>query len=1208
MSDAESPSTGDLAEEELLEILLRQTGIERATVDELVREQDAARVQAEQTIQGVSFTMHPITGMLYVQNFLTQEVLASLQIGSGSGGLFADSEPPELKIETYQAWGSAFCRVSPQHGQPESFLKADQDHLYGLVSTDRTSFLYTANPYETHLLSESYQCLYGRVHKGAQPNSCFDMYLSEDRQYLCVSDREAGRLTLVSTSSYEILGLIQIRPPGSTKALNVAFDFYEPRMFVTDNQSATLSIVSLEDLHLEKLSLGQPGQICGNIVRAPDVRYLFMLSLKPNIALQAIEIETGYFEETMPLKGNFFSNQHFDPTDLMVLSPDQNHLMLVTSHNDPSPFTPGVVVIDAHQFQPLRLYPIADALLHQTKPIGLVFPLPNRLMEHQKTPLELLVAKGLVSEAQIDDIRYKVANGSLTREPLPVIDLDDPDGPSHGPGKVPALVPQAEAYLALDPALAVPAILLVLSQKLYQQTEVDVQDHPAEQARFKEAAEQYRQLLENYDSVEVLIEAILEIHRLETYITRQEILSLMADETLRSQNMVRPPFRCPACHTKLRGSWDCPACYLEIESPTRAERKRASSLDSLGSISRFHLLLADPRRKRLLILDDNKTIDWELHAAEMEGCQHPWSALQLPNQNLLVVDRGQNLVFECSPTGNQTWMLNQALGPEYELHRPVKATYYTEPDFDHFLIVDQGNHRVLVVDRRQNIVWQYGVQGTAGSESGYLSSPSDLQRTFDGTYLITDTGNHRVIEVDGAEIIRSFGPRQGLNAPVYAQRLTDSDTLVVDAGNYRVLELDLAGEVVSECFYWSDDIGEEMRMDRPSRVFRREKQSVVLMDEDKIIEILPPKRRLIWSSLLRHLAKRMEIKRDAFDKSDSYVQSFHQYRLPTLEELIARLREENRLGDSTGIAQRLQENLAYLVDARRERDLQRSKSAHAQFINETWVQPIPIYVIDRTNQQIVQIDRTGDPIWHFGTLPEYRLLRPTHISESSDSLLIADTAHDRILEVSLRGQEVIRSFGDGDGNKLSKPRSAWRTLKGNTLVADQGNRRLVEFDNKGHVVWEFSKPRDIFYPSFAMELGKDTILYVDWALQFVREITRKGELIWAYGQPSRIGSEPNQLASPEYAVSLPSGAILIADTGNNRVIEVNPQRKILWEFSSNTKYTLYRPNWCQRLSNGNTLIAHQNFRSLLEVNRENVACWYFELGNDPMVSLKEVSR
>ncbi|HEY9842621.1 MAG TPA: hypothetical protein V6D23_19310, partial [Candidatus Obscuribacterales bacterium] len=1172
MSDLEASSGPDnqseIQETELIEKLLERAGIEPAAFEALVQGQAEQYQLALQTLSGTSFTIHPASRTLHIRDYPSLEPIGTIPLFEGEISFFEAADAPALNITSWESWGSSLCWINRQNGSIEGFLKADQDDHYGLVITPDTSFVYTATPLSAVTLAESYQCIYHRVPKGPLPNTAYDMYLSEDRHHLCISDRAAGRLTLISTETRQSLGQVQVRPPGSSKALNVAFDYYEPRLFITDNQTANLWILSLQDMQLEAIPLGQPGQVFGNIVRSPDILYLYLLLLKPTVSLQYVDIEAGDFEAAIPLKGNFFSNQNIDPCDLMVLTPDQNHLLLVTSHSEPSPFTPGISVIDPHQFQPLRFQSIPNALKEQTKPLALVFSLPNPIVNYQKSRLQLLLDQGWATEPTIADLRQELlASRQVVEFRGPIDHGEQLPMPRH----VPALAPQAGEPMVLDPEQAIPAIVFALSQRLYLQTEIDLDAQPAEVERFKAEAEGFRQHLEAYDGVEVRIEKILDKYTLETFLSRQDVLSLMANAALRTQKTVRPPHSCPSCNQRLKGNWDCPSCDLELESPQRALKKQNSSLDSLGALTRFHVLLADPKRKRLLILDDAKTIDWELGSHELaQPVQSLWNALWLTNQHILVVDKLGSQVFECSPSGTVSWSLKQSLDPELVLNQPVKATYFSLEYQDLFLIVDQGNHRVLVVDRKQHIVWQYGVQGVAGSEPGYLSSPSDFQMTFDQTYLIADTGNDRVIELRGDEIIRIFGPEQGLKAPVFAQRLFDQDTLVVDSGNYRVLELDLDGETVNECFYFTDEMGEEMRIDAPSRVFRREKKSVILMDEDKIVEIQPHKQTLIWSSLLKHLARRLEIRRDAFDKRDSYVQSFEQYRMPTIQELIARLREENRLESSSGIAQRIFENLHALIDSRRERDQQRSRSAQARHINESNVLAIPIYVIDRTNQQVVEIDRDGAALWHFGTDPDYKLLRPTHVSETGQGLLIADTNQDRVIEVAKSGQ-VLQVIGGPKKKLLSKPRSAWRTLQGNTLVSDQGHKRLAEFDSGGGLVWEFQKSREISYPYFALELGKGTILYVDWALHVVKEITRDGDLIWAYGTSSRIGSEENQLASPEYAVRLHSGAILIADTGNHRVIEVSPKRKILWEFASNKRYTLYKPNFCQRLVNGNTL-------------------------------------
>lgn len=1183
---------------ELLAYVLQQLGLEFSLIDLLQQDQQQRYHKALEKLRGTAYLIDLENHCLRIQSFPEGEELASLPLGGGNW--FSDSTP---LLRRYEPWGSALCYLNRHSGQIEKLQKIKIDQLYGLIVSADTSFLYLPDLLSSPYLAETRICHGPLSPKSGSRDTVYDLYLSEDRQYLCISNRQSGTLQILSTVTRELYGEVKIRPPGSSKALNLSFDLYEPRVFITDNQTPVVYSLDLPSLQLEEMPVGLHRQIFGNLVRAPDIRYLCILVLKPGVSLQYLNIESGEFDEEIALKGNFLSLSQIDPCDLITLSPSHNLLFVMTSHNDPTPLTPGISVIDPDQMQVLHFQSIPHALRDQTKPLALVFALPNPLIDEQKSALELLIQQGLLTPAKLAELEAEMRGGVQTHAPL------RGEETGLGIGGVPALKPVAAEPIQLDPAKALPAILYLLGHKLYQQTEIDLQAAPDELIRFQALAEEYRQLLEHYDSVEVKIESLPDAQTLETVLTRQEILSLMSEVSETTGKVVRPPYTCPACAQPLRGSWNCPSCYLELESPGRAERRKRASLDSLGALPPFHLLLTDPKRRRLLILDDHKTIDWELRAHEIvwEGHEvHFWHALWLNRQNLLVVDRYNHQVFECSPMGTVGWSVNQNLSPAHVLKRPVKASFYSEECserkrlIEHFLIVDQGNHRVLIINRQQEIIWQYGVQGEAGDGPGYLNTPSDLQLTPDGTYLIADSGNHRVIEVRDQEIIRNFSWKQGLSNPIYAQRLLDQDTLIVDAGHYRVVEIDLAGEIVRECFYYTPDMPEELRMELPSRVYRREKQSVVLMDEDKVIEILPIRQTLIWSSLLKHLARRVEIRRNAFDKRDSYVQSFEQHHLPTLEELLDRLRESNRLQPATDLAQKILERFNALLEARRESDQQREQQIQVKHINDAPLLDVSIYVIDRVNHQIVRIDHAGQDHWHFGTDPSHKLLRPGHIFETPKSLLIADTHHNLVLEVSLIDQEVLQIFGEPPGTLL-RPRSAYRTLQGTTLVADQGHRRLVEFNANGKIIWEYHKPREISHPYYAEALGKGTILFVDQGLHMVKEISRKGELIWSYGQPSRIGTEENQLTSPEFATRLHSGAILIADTGNHRVIEVSPQRKILWEFSSYKKYQLHRPIACQRMSNGNTLIVYNNSRSMLEVNREGEACWYFELGTSPMI-------
>jgi outer membrane protein assembly factor BamB len=743
--------------------------------------------------------------------------------------------------------------------------------------------------------------------------------------------------------------------------------------------------------------------------------------------------------------------------------------------------------------------------------------------------------------------------------------------------------------LALPEEVATPVIFALLRDRIYLRTELDITAYPDAHERLNAEVERVRQFLETHDAAEVFLERILGEQTLEALVSRQQVLALMEQaERKRLAALHNPPPHCPQCQAQLADSWDCDGCGFELESPERLARKHSSSLSPTAYLPLFHLPVPDPSRQRLLILDANRTLDWELAAAQLPF-PSPWSALTLADQNMLIVERAASRVYEVGPSGKLKWALDPAKNPALKLQQPVKATYY-EPE-GLILVVDQGQHRVLAVDRDHTLHWQYG------AESDQLASPSDIQRTFAGTYLITDTGHDRVIEVQGQTVIRSFGPELGLVTPIFAERLLNGYTLIVDAGNYRVLAVDEDDDVAYECFYYKEEMGEDMRMDHPTQVVRGPKQNLILMDADKVLELLPAKRQLIWSSLIEHLFRRLEIKTDEGEKQEKYAHSFFQHKMPTMDDLMARMKQRR----DSGISARLMANFNRLLEVRRDLDSRRASRPKVQTLSRKPLSLPAIYCLDRTYHHVLQLDRQGKPVWHFGTHPEYRLQRPQHVTEAGSTLLIADTSNHRVIEVDPADGSVLLVLGGKTERLLNRPRSAWRTLAGHTLIADEGNRRLVELDAQGQVVWEYKNLAQLSTPYFAAEQGNGTILFADWALQMVKEIGRDGSLLWSYGQSRRVGSGLNQLSGPEYVVRLPAGSTLIADTHNNRVLEVAPNRSVLWEFGGTEALPLTTPSFCKRLPDGHTLIAYDGYRQLLEVDKSGTPCWHFELGNAPLV-------
>ena len=119
-----------------------------------------------------------------------------------------------------------------------------------------------------------------------------------------------------------------------------------------------------------------------------------------------------------------------------------------------------------------------------------------------------------------------------------------------------------------------------------------------------------------------------------------------------------------------------------------------------------------------------------------------------------------------------------------------------------------ADNRVIIVDDATNtIVWQYGASGRAsGSGPDHLDAPVAavlLLATSGAHLLITDQGNNRVIEVDRATkgVVWQYPPahattEQMLNGPNSAERLANGHTLIADEGGNRVVEVTSEGDIV----------------------------------------------------------------------------------------------------------------------------------------------------------------------------------------------------------------------------------------------------------------------------------------------------------------------------------------------------------------------------------------------------------------------------
>ncbi len=194
--------------------------------------------------------------------------------------------------------------------------------------------------------------------------------------------------------------------------------------------------------------------------------------------------------------------------------------------------------------------------------------------------------------------------------------------------------------------------------------------------------------------------------------------------------------------------------------------------------------------------------------------------------------------------------------------------------------------------------------------------------------------------------------------------------------------------------------------------------------------------------------------------------------------------------------------------------------------------------------------------------------------------------------------------------------------RGNVLIADQFNNRVIEVDPQGNIVYQFGKGPDDFSPASivgcndAERVGRLTLMAGTGIPpntvpnctdpngcpdNRVILVDRKGRIRWQYGQFGVTGSGDDQLSTPVQSTWLPNGDVLITDQGNQRVIEVDPAKRIVWQYgttgtSGNGPNQLNNPNSAELLDNGHVLIADENNDRAIEVKRNHSIVATFTAG------------
>jgi PQQ-like domain len=185
-----------------------------------------------------------------------------------------------------------------------------------------------------------------------------------------------------------------------------------------------------------------------------------------------------------------------------------------------------------------------------------------------------------------------------------------------------------------------------------------------------------------------------------------------------------------------------------------------------------------------------------------------------------------------------------------------------------------------------------------------------------------------------------------------------------------------------------------------------------------------------------------------------------------------------------------------------------------------------------------------------------------------------------------------------------------RLADGNTMVAETGNKRIVEVDKDGKIVKEVpltvNKPDPHRDTRMVRKLDTGNYLVCHEGDGCVREYDDKGKVVWEYkidlnGRPRSDGHGPEGHGTEVFgAIRLANGNTMIAGGNNNRVMEVDKDGKIVWSIDQKELpgITLAWVTTLQMLPNGNLIVgnchAGPENPQLFEVTRDKKIVWTFK--------------
>jgi hypothetical protein len=263
-------------------------------------------------------------------------------------------------------------------------------------------------------------------------------------------------------------------------------------------------------------------------------------------------------------------------------------------------------------------------------------------------------------------------------------------------------------------------------------------------------------------------------------------------------------------------------------------------------------------------------------------------------------------------------------------------------------------------------------------------------------------------------------------------------------------------------------------------------------------------------------------------------------------------------------------------------------------------------VLAQDRGHIAIVNSKGDVEW------EVECQHNSHdIAVLANGHLLLHTGPAKIVEMTQEKKVVWQYEGKPKpGSRERVEIHAFQRLPdGLTMIAESGNRRIIEVDSQGQIVKEVPLVVEHPHPHrdtrLARKLASGHYLVCHEGDGVVREYNGEGKVVWSYaldlaGRQRSPGHGPEGHGTEVFAaLRLPSGNTLIACGNGNRVIEVTPGGKTVWSIEHNELpgIQLAWVTTLQVLPSGNIIVGNTHAGpsnpQLFEVARDKQVVWTF---------------